>query len=93
MSSTEDATSNSSKELSTEQKQSNDLGRDILTSLFYAPEKRSNYVLPKVKVTAGKSSGIFGEAVVEPIFDSVAEQNTTAVYPQKHDEYGTPTTC
>ncbi|PON36773.1 silencing defective [Parasponia andersonii] len=83
---TEDTSSNSSKELSTGQKQRNHLERDILTSLFSVPEKKNDYVLPKQKAMAVKSSGIFGEAVAEPPCDFVVEQKTAAVYPQTHDE-------
>ncbi|PON96068.1 silencing defective [Trema orientale] len=84
---TEDTSSNSSKELSTGQKQRNHLERDILTSLFSVPEKKNDYVLSKQKAMAVKRSGIFGEAVAEPPCDFVVERKTTAVYPQTRDEY------
>ncbi|XP_062096697.1 putative nuclear RNA export factor SDE5 [Humulus lupulus] len=85
---TEDTASNSSEDLSAVEKQKNNLERDILTSLFCASDAKNDSVLPKVRVkAAAKSRGIFGDAVKEPLRDSVVEQNITEVHPKKQDEY------
>ncbi|KAM6573903.1 hypothetical protein CsatA_022230 [Cannabis sativa] len=88
---TEDTASNSSEDFSVVGNRKNNLERDILTSLFCAPDTNKNdFVLPnKVRVKTTKSRGLFGDAVKEPLQDSTleVEQNITSVQPRKKDEY------
>ncbi|KAF4363798.1 hypothetical protein F8388_000463 [Cannabis sativa] len=86
-----DTASNSSEDFSVVGNRKNNLERDILTSLFCAPDTNKNdFVLPnKVRVKTTKSRGLFGDAVKEPLQDSIleVEQNITSVEPRKKDEY------
>lgn len=85
MSSNRDSVSNRRVELCSAQKETIDLQREVLASLFNATERSDE--LPRTEKAVKRSTTI-GQVVVELPKDSIVECKRTPECSRQHNEYG-----